>query len=685
MIHPNQVLAATTIMQSFLAGTRCALLKAQCQSGKTGTFQHLIKMLLNGGHITHAYIICGSSEIELRTQARDDTLEHNREYYRIDAKGIQSGEIEVIFHQDFKHAELNINNALIVIDESHMVQTKNQQLHGFLGVHGIKQNGDPTALFASNAYLLSVDATPYAEEAALYHKETPFPKKVVELMPGEGYFGLGDYKGNGLLRETFNIMDEPERFEALLDTIPRKFVLIRLTHGVMATAAEQEIRYICERKGFPFLLNTSEATQIAVTRKQQEQLTKERNHVSCMEDAPTITTIVIIRGRLRAGKVVPKKHVGFIWEGAAASKTDALVQGLPGRMCGYEFGEQKPILFVPPSALISHEDKVVKASEMERAIIGAPQMMPQKGTNLKVSRIGNVAMRGDTIVTPWLFSVMLPAEGVRRRDSDDDVTILPPQQEERYQSHEDMRMLGEHCRDALRMSLDTIRLDRRLSPEARDEILGIVANPATYAHVRQMVGSSQLDYYKQIVQADQDGTVPQEHIEGCPQMTFCVIFPGYEGLRSPNDVRRLYAIFYTNASPPIGKLAVNLKSRIPTTNGKSVFGADDTTHAVATIRTALTAAQIRTPVALEATLDLILTRWRESINTTMPMERIIHDEAGRFAFNKRTFHYESTKRNDVATICKRLETKFNIKIKVACVKGSETNFNVKTISWEPVV
>jgi hypothetical protein len=684
MVYPNQVLAATTIMQGFLSGTRCALLKAQCQSGKTGTFQHLIKMLLDGGYITHAYIICGSSETQLRTQARDDTLEHNNEYYSIDAKGDQSGQIKVIFHQDFKHSDLDINNALIVIDESHMVQTKEQKLHGFLGACGVKQNGDPTALFASNAYLLSVDATPYAEEAALLHKETPFPKKVVELMPGEGYFGLADYKGRGLLRETFDIAHEPERFEMLLNTVPRKFVLMRLTHGTTTVLAEFMLRIICQRKSFPCLLNTSEATEVAITRKQQEQLMREGNRVPCLEDAPATTTVIVVRGRMRAGKVVPKKHIGFIWEGAANSKTDALVQGLPGRMCGYEFGDQMPILCVPPSALVSHDNKVIKASEMERAILGAPQMLPMKGTNLKVSRVANVAMRGDQIVTPWLFSIMLPVGGVHRPDGDGNRTILPPQRSNRYESHEDMRMLGEHCRDALTASLDTIRLDRRLSPEALDEILGIVADPMTYPHVRQMAGSSQMDYYKQLIQADQDGTVPQEHIENCPKMTFCVTYPGYEGLRTPNDVRRLYVIFYTMAPPRLGKLAVNLKSRIPTTNGKSVFGADESIHAVATVRSALTAAQIRTPVALETTIDLILIRWRESIGTSMPMENVIRDEDGRFSFSKRTFHYQSTKYNDVETICKRLGVKFAVKIKVTYVKGSETIFNVKTISWEQV-
>ena len=671
----QQINASNDIVASFRSGVRCALLNAQCQSGKTGAYQLTIKQMLNTGMVRRVYIVCGSAETELRQQARDDTLAANPEYYNVDNRTEeQSGAITVIFHQDFDKYELDIHDALIVADESHLVQTKGQKLHGFLGAKGVKQNGDPAALFANNAYLLSVDATPYAELAALYHKETPFPKAVINLEPGDSYFGLGDYKGNGSLLPTFNIAADPERFEALLLSVPHKWVLMRLTHGATADEQESELRAICAIRGFPVLLNTSVATDVAITRKQQEQFAKEGKVVLCLEDAPQTTTVVIVCGRLRAGKVVPKEHIGFVWEGAKNSKTDALVQGLPGRMCGYRFGETKPLIFVPPSALEENESKVVKASEFDRAIVGAPMMLPMKGMNLAGSRVAAAAVRSedgvDVPVTQWHFSFLLPFRAVDEYDPiHDDAASLP--------------RIGEECVLALRSQLTIIQDDVRLTDDARAEILNYVATKT--AHVRRFKQSSQLNYYKQLLEADATGTAPSELISDCPEMTFCVTFPGFNGLHATDSaIRRIHVIFFTRASGRLDLANTNLKSRIPKTNGKSVFGRDDSTIAVATIRTAITPAQILTPVKLEATLDTLLTRWQDSLVTVAPMERVIRDEEGRFQFNKRTFHFTSVKRNDVEAVCRRLEAKFNIKIKNEYRRGAEKYFNISAITWEVV-
>jgi len=670
----QQINASNEIVASFRSGVRCALLKAECQSGKTGAYQQTIKNMLNTGMVRRAYIVCGSAETELRQQARDDTLAANPEYFNVNIRtGEQTGAITVIFHQDFDKYELNVENALIVVDESHLVQTKGQKLEGFLGAKGVKQNGDPAALFANGAYLLSVDATPYAELAALYHKETAFHKAVITLEPGESYFGLGDYKGTGRLLPTFNIAADHERFEAILLSVPRKWVLMRLTHGATADEQESELRAICAARGFPCLLNTSDATDVAINRKQQEHFAIGGKVVPCLEDAPEVTTVVIVRGRLRAGKVVPKEHIGFVWEGATNSKTDALVQGLPGRMCGYRFGETKPLIFVPPSALEENEGKVVKASEMGRAIIGAPMMLPMKGTNLAGSRVAAAAVRleygVEVPLTQWHFSFMVPFTAPDVYDPiHDDTSLL---------------LMGEACVQALRAQRAVIDDDEHLTDDAKAEILGYI-HTAT-PHIRRFKNSSQLSYYKQLLESDATGTAPSELISDCPQMTFCVTFPGFNGLSATDPaIRRIHVIFFTRAHGRLDLASTNLKSRVPKTNGKSVFGRDNSIIAVATIRTAITPAQILTPAKLEATLDTLLQRWLDSLDSPAPMERIIRDEAGRFQFSKRTFHFTSVKRNDVEVVCRRLEAKFNIKMKTEYVRGGEKYFNVKSLSWEIV-
>lgn len=369
MFHTNQTLAATRLRTSLLSGTPCALLSALCQSGKTGTFQSLIQQMLVAGDVTHAYILCGSSETELKRQAVEDTLTFNSAH---------KDAIQVIFHQDFAHAELDITDALIIVDESHMVQTKGQKLHLFLAKYGISLDGNPAALTEHNAYLLSVDATPYSELAALQTGETPYVKYVEQLTPGEGYYGLLDYEKDGALLPTFSIAKHPERFDELLLSVPNKYVLLRMNRSKANKENEETLRRICRARGFPVLLYTGEETQITVTRAEQKRFRRGGRKLTCLEDAPATTTVVIVRGRLRAGKVVPKAHVGFVWEGAAKSKTDALVQGLVGRMCGYKFGEQKPTLYVPATALVPDELGLVLSGDL-----------PKTATNMSASQTTN--------------------------------------------------------------------------------------------------------------------------------------------------------------------------------------------------------------------------------------------------------------------------------------------------------
>jgi len=369
MFHSNQTYAANSIRSSFLSGTRYALLSAKCQSGKTGTFQSLIKAMLDAGDVTHAYVLCGSAETELKRQAVSDTLAFNAAYQHC---------IQVVFHQDFKHVDLDITNALIIVDESHMVQTKDQQLHLFLAKYGVFLDGNPAALAEKNTYLLSVDATPYSEIAAWREKETPYLKHVEELEAGVGYYGLADYEKDGLLEPTFSISKRPEYFETMLLNVPGKYVLLRMNRSKANKENEEVLRGICRRLSFPVLLYTGEKTEIAVTRGEQKRFSRGGRKIGCLEDAPALTTVIIVRGRLRAGKVVPKTHIGFVWEGASKSKTDALVQGLVGRMCGYQFGEQKPTLYVPVTALVPDELGLVLYGDL-----------PKTATNLRASATTN--------------------------------------------------------------------------------------------------------------------------------------------------------------------------------------------------------------------------------------------------------------------------------------------------------
>jgi hypothetical protein len=667
---PQQTTAAANIERAFGAGIRYALLMAKCQSGKTGAYHALIRRLLAAGTIQRVYIVCGSAETILRDQALGDALEKNPEH-------VAAGRINIIFHQDFKSSSMDLTNALVVVDETHLVQSKGQQLHTFLGRHGITLDGNPTNLRAKNTYVVSVDATPYAELAALAHKKTPYEKHVEQLQPGDGYVGLSDFYILSTLLPTYDITSATGRatFTALLERQGPKYALMRLSNSNKGgNASEAVVRAICAAKGYSVLDYTSEKmgvkAEIAITRKEQEDAAVA---IPCLEDAPARTTVVIIRGRLRAGKVVPKPHIGFVWEGAKNSKTDTIVQGLAGRMCGYH--TNTPLIFVPPPSLVELSGKVVKHSEIGRAIYepAGATLLPRHATNLKKGAVAAAPADGKTACAPlrieWdgrQIEDLEPGPGLRRHMNEEALALLR------------------------RRGLPLLDASDRYTAAQKAEIraAAMASPPRPPLHGRHYNGSSSdgcTSYYKQVLEGYASGTAPAELIDGCPIMTFVIVDSAFARKLPGASHRHLYVIFYTRAAGLKDLTDRHLLSRIPTTTDKCVFS-----HDLSTFDRAVAAAgavgialeDIKTPEKLEARLRDYLTLWRTS--ALVVSRSIVAPDAGCFKLSKTHYHYTSDKENDVKRMCARLETDFGLKKKQLEVKfarsGAHT-FNLKSISW----
>ena len=662
----QQCTAAVNIRRAYLVRKlRYAMLVAKCQSGKTGAYHSLIREMLRNGDIQRAYIICGSAETVLRSQAKLDAAKHNPSYYKSD----NTGAIQVYFHQDF-NATIDITNALVIVDESHMVQTKKQKLHTFLLKHGITMDGNPATLETNNTYILSVDATPYSELAALAHKETPYEKYIEHLKPGNTYIGLECYSIIGRMLPTYDITHNVAKFERLLGEQANKYILMRFTNGKLATAAEKEVRTICSRKGYAVRLYTAEESQIAITRDEQIELGGAS--VPCLEDAPSVTTVVIIRGRLRAGKVVPKKHIGFVWEGARTSKTDALVQGLPGRMCGYDFGQPAettatriPLIFIPETAL-KVLDKVIKDSEMDRAMcVHTPiTILPRNATNLKKSVVAAAPAGGKTQCSP----LRLEWDGSQLEDLSGSA-----------------HHLKDEARQLLRRNLHLVASSDRYTPEQKAEIQAYAVAAETPLHGRHYVSTSSdgcVTYYKQVLEAHKNGTTPSELITDCPPITSIIAEGGFPGLSEPGANRRhVYFIFYTNAKGFEDRSDVHLLSRIPKTNGKSIFSVDHSTFdrpIVAGGVVGFDESATQSPARFETSLRQYLTLWRES---SLVVQRCIQSSDERFTFTKSAFHWTTAREHDVARICARLSTEFGIQMSIKYTRSGADKFNVKTITW----
>lgn len=677
MVSTQQQTAAGNIQHVFLQKKiRYAILKSQCQSGKTGAFQELIRLMLRDNQISHAYILCGSTELELRSQAIADTQAHNPEAYA-------SGKIKVLFRQDFASAELDVSRALFVVDESHLDQTQGQQLDQLLSRYGLSADGNPGPLAAKNSFFVSVDATPYAELAALAHKETPYEKHVEDLRPGENYVGLGDYLYLGLLRPTFALSEEPRRFVEMFSASSPKYALVRLSAGRKGkNAQEVALENICSTFGYKLLPYTAASTDVAITRAEQQRILKEEGcSVPCLEDAPTVNTVVLIRGRLRAGKVVPKKHIAFVWEGAVSCKTDALVQGLPGRMCGYaQLADEPenpmkldtdnyPVLFAPPSSLERKETKVVKSSEIERAIL-APDVLPTKATNLKKPRVDSRPSNGRSACVPLCLT---------RSVADADA----------YDEAEDgsvKKVSVEILLAELKAQLKSKVVSDSYTAEQQAEITAMIdAKNIRGRWIRAANAPSHKQALEHVITAHRTQTAAPNHVVSQHDgITFFIISKDLRGVADarPQDV---YAVFYTKASAGVKWIqTAHLQSRIPETNGRSIFSFSDRATVVPLVAagaTGFSETNLKTPQDLEAALRSYLTHWRTS---DLTVTREITSASDRFALDKTKFHYKDAKTNDVQRLCEKLGTEFEIKMKIKYARssaGRTGHFNVKSIAW----
>jgi hypothetical protein len=247
----------------------------------------------------------------------------------------------------------------------------------FLHRHDLNLKGTSDVMRANKTYICSVSATPYAERAKMLDG-TALPKHAEVLRPGPGYFGLKHYAAAGLLRPTFDIHSDPDAFKTLLTrTEGAKWVLMRSLDKKTINA----VRRICAEAGVPVKQFTSKRRDIG-------------DNMEALETAPAVTTLVLLKGKCRVGKVVPKRHIAFVWEDSAKPATDTLVQALPGRMCGYEsaFGAEKPVIYVPAHSLTEHHTALTldegrdgnKVSELDRhtACASGMEVSPLSGKNI---------------------------------------------------------------------------------------------------------------------------------------------------------------------------------------------------------------------------------------------------------------------------------------------------------------
>jgi hypothetical protein len=320
MIYPNQKKAGKQILSVFAKYSKYVILVAQMQSGKTGTCKYVTKKLIkkHGFLRNNCWYICGMNDNDLLNQTREEFKKILPSENILYSKGLQKKNCEDII--------VIREPILVIVDESHYAGYINSQVDLFL----------TKMLDNDEIYILSVSATPMAEIVS--SKE--LNKKIITLIPDEGYYGLYDIYKSKLLFQSANISTDFEAFsndiiaeyERQRATKKWKYCIIRLPNYWYTSDMSRDIKELCNGISFINCHYTETVTD--------DEVVKTIDFNNFVAKAPKKMTIIWIYNSLRAGKQLNTKNIGMVYDNAT-SGTDTTAQSLLGRILGYHKKDDK--------------------------------------------------------------------------------------------------------------------------------------------------------------------------------------------------------------------------------------------------------------------------------------------------------------------------------------------------------
>lgn len=569
-MFPQQSEAALAAITIFVTLIRYVLFRADVQSGKTGAYHGIIRTMMERGLIDRAYILCGSHETELRAQCHEDVKEHH--------SAENQKKIRVIFRQDFKKNKMNTHRALIVVDETHMVAEKDQTLSRFLGRHGLSMAGTTKHMIDNETYILSVSATPHAEESAMIHGDSGEKGRVV-MSPGKGYYGPKNYYEDGHLRPVYPLHDirGKHNFPLLLNRLAEQgpsYLLFRVSKNKQMThlynrLAEWRAHNPLNIVEFNSDKKDKDQEIVLTKREQQAHEAKWRIHIPCLEEQPAVMTVVFLKGRLRCGKRIPKQYVSLAWEMSKHANTDTIIQSLLGRLSGYDVPERRPLIFLPPALFQKQEKSVVPLSDLERYLYSNDvQELERRGLMKTVSEEDRSKI---VQLIPRYASHIIPGNVVQKtkRSPCPPIRFTIPK-ECLAASDAEIKL---HALTIMQEHPEWISHHAVLTTEQKQEIQHRLSHLSSKeAHIRHYKGTSNQGMYTAHTIAFETQTASSEQVDESPFLTFCVVYGDFQaaaGARFRPTEGEVYAILYTE-TPGLFR-AIHRGSRIPLHSGATHF------------------------------------------------------------------------------------------------------------------
>lgn len=319
MIYPRQKETAKQIFSHYCNGKKIITLVAPVQWGKTGVITETLRFLEMSQMLYDAYIISGISDTEWKkqTQNRVSKKFQHHVFHRPDLKKT---------YPLLKYGK----RICVVIDECHIGAERGMSIASFLAQHGFT---DHDAFSSRQLFILQVSATP---NHVILDTNTHLSglSQTIIIQPEDSYIGFDTMLETGRLYHVSNLSFHQHRtrvFDMIKKFNTPKYHIIRCrtTKAHKYFDVEECIRTMCEYNKFDCIEHT-----IKNTIKNPEEF---------LSQAPSRHTIILIKNRWSASKTIPLNHIGVCVD--TSKDYTALIQGLPGRICGHH--SHKPILMCP--------------------------------------------------------------------------------------------------------------------------------------------------------------------------------------------------------------------------------------------------------------------------------------------------------------------------------------------------
>ena len=374
-----------------LEAIRYVMLLAQMQSGKTFVYTFVMCEMFRQRKVEKAIIFSGNAEVALREQTRRCMEDEEYQiFYKeyLFSLGVQEEMVEdcweglkaritrnfeVIWGIALKKKMEPKNKTLFIWDESHFAQDQGMCPDKFFEQMGIILNGDWMPLRERDNYVLSVSATSFSEASNAIHQDQS--KAVVTFSPSPAYMSIKKMKENGMIVP----FDNPkvcvlEQMRSSVSRVgKRKYGIIRIGHNVGSGNEDEK---------FYKMIATKAKWNIKLY---YETLEPEGiDTLECLNDEPVGNTLILVKDRCRMGQQLPKQNISFVIETAGISRTDVLLQGLLGRMCGYH--NYTGIRICLRRSFVESEELDKYLQFVKKSNTGFPTAIPINGNNMVKGR-----------------------------------------------------------------------------------------------------------------------------------------------------------------------------------------------------------------------------------------------------------------------------------------------------------